>query len=369
MATQNVSQQNEIRCAPAYFKHRWVWIPLPHAPEEAFGANSKLYSFKFSPIDKNEPIEALERRNCNEALQSICAFIREKIDPELLSDRALKDLCKSNNIPLGYVTDRFPQSKLRASLDSTTNHGTKRARRSLKPASFRRFLTKLKSINKRSALIAQILWYLNRNLGRVGIFITLEELLRLSVNDIALEDSEQWICLQRVDLRIKLRHRTMHPLPTYLWKALRRQIHRQSWLVFSNRNGGPLLPSHINAHFAQAGKKAGIQGKISSLSLRRSVKIKAVKKTNTSPKKKLQEVSLEEWELICHRVPSIQERRGRKQKYAPRDILNGILYHLREGCPIRELPPQYPSWKAVDSQYRRWKKKGVFQRILASRQK
>lgn len=49
-------------------------------------------------------------------------------------------------------------------------------------------------------------------------------------------------------------------------------------------------------------------------------------------------------------------------------ILNGILWILRTGAPWRDLPERYGKWTSVYSRFQRWRKKGVWQKVLSELQ-
>ena len=44
-------------------------------------------------------------------------------------------------------------------------------------------------------------------------------------------------------------------------------------------------------------------------------------------------------------------------------MFNAIFYLLRTGYQWRHLPHDFPPWTAVQAQYSRWKRKGVFRSI------
>ena len=46
-------------------------------------------------------------------------------------------------------------------------------------------------------------------------------------------------------------------------------------------------------------------------------------------------------------------------------IVNAILYQLKNGCQWRDLPIDFPNWQTVDSQFRRWKMAGRWEKALA----
>lgn len=72
----------------------------------------------------------------------------------------------------------------------------------------------------------------------------------------------------------------------------------------------------------------------------------------------------EEWERI---KPLVREDlhygpKGRS-KHSRKEMLNAIFYVVRTGCQWRDLPNDFPPWTAVHSQFIRWKKKDLFEKI------
>ena len=45
-------------------------------------------------------------------------------------------------------------------------------------------------------------------------------------------------------------------------------------------------------------------------------------------------------------------------------MINGILFRTRAGCPWRDLPGEYGSWKTVYGRHRRWSLDGTWEQIL-----
>ncbi|ADI37991.1 uncharacterized protein y4sN [Waddlia chondrophila 2032/99] len=71
-----------------------------------------------------------------------------------------------------------------------------------------------------------------------------------------------------------------------------------------------------------------------------------------------------EWEQIKPLLTSSTYRNaGRKPKHSRREMFNAIFYLLRTGCQWRHLPHDFPPWTAVQGQYSRWKRKGVFHMV------
>lgn len=71
----------------------------------------------------------------------------------------------------------------------------------------------------------------------------------------------------------------------------------------------------------------------------------------------------EQWERLCPFLPPQKPHTGRPA-LDHRTVLNGILWVLRTGAPWRDLPERYGKWTTVYSRFQRWRKAGVWDRIL-----
>ena len=71
----------------------------------------------------------------------------------------------------------------------------------------------------------------------------------------------------------------------------------------------------------------------------------------------------EQWERLHPLLPPQKPRTGRPA-LDHRTVLNGILWVLRTGAPWRDLPERYGNWTTVYSRFQRWRKAGVWERIL-----
>ena len=49
----------------------------------------------------------------------------------------------------------------------------------------------------------------------------------------------------------------------------------------------------------------------------------------------------------------------RKRKVNLREVINGLLYVVRTGCQWRNLPSNFPKWRAVNYYFECWKKNGT----------
>ncbi len=66
-------------------------------------------------------------------------------------------------------------------------------------------------------------------------------------------------------------------------------------------------------------------------------------------------------------IAGAESRIGRPSK-DHRTIINGILWVLRTGAPWRDLPEVYGSWSTVASRFYRWRRKGLWERLLSDLQ-
>ena len=70
-----------------------------------------------------------------------------------------------------------------------------------------------------------------------------------------------------------------------------------------------------------------------------------------------------EWQEIKHLFEMDYVKGGRPLLYSKRELLNAVLYILRAGCTWRDLPGDFPDWKAVYKQFQRWKSTGIFEEL------
>jgi hypothetical protein len=71
----------------------------------------------------------------------------------------------------------------------------------------------------------------------------------------------------------------------------------------------------------------------------------------------------ERWEQVAPLLPPQKPTIGRPAK-DHRLILSGILWVARTGAPWRELPTTFGPWETLHSRYRRWRKEGLWERII-----
>lgn len=75
-----------------------------------------------------------------------------------------------------------------------------------------------------------------------------------------------------------------------------------------------------------------------------------------------------EWEILEPLIPAVAED-ATHVSYERREIVNGILYVLRSGCPWRLLPHDLPAWGTVYSYFRIWRNEGIWDQIMETLRK
>lgn len=76
------------------------------------------------------------------------------------------------------------------------------------------------------------------------------------------------------------------------------------------------------------------------------------------------DLSDDEWNRIKHLIKQ-DAHHGPKAhtKFSRREMLDAMFYILRTGCQWRDMPNDFPPWKAVYAQFMRWKEKNLFKKI------
>jgi transposase len=72
-----------------------------------------------------------------------------------------------------------------------------------------------------------------------------------------------------------------------------------------------------------------------------------------------------EWAILEPLIPAVRPG-GRPLEIERREIVNGILYVLRSGCPWRMLPHDLPNWSTVYLYFREWKRAGIWEQVNAA---
>ena len=82
---------------------------------------------------------------------------------------------------------------------------------------------------------------------------------------------------------------------------------------------------------------------------------------------KRHELTDEQWALVDPHVPLSTARTGRPARDR-RTLLNGIFWILCTGAPWRDLPERFGPWQTVYDHFRKWRKSGVFARMIETLQ-
>ena len=70
-----------------------------------------------------------------------------------------------------------------------------------------------------------------------------------------------------------------------------------------------------------------------------------------------------EWARLAPLLPA---RKGGKRRKDDRLVINGILWKLATGAPWRDVPERYGPWQSVYTRFRRWRRAGVWDRMLGA---
>ena len=69
-----------------------------------------------------------------------------------------------------------------------------------------------------------------------------------------------------------------------------------------------------------------------------------------------------EWRVVAPHLPKPCAT-GRPREWPMREIVNGIFYVMRAGCPWRLLPNDLPPWGTIYRWFAAWRDDGRFERI------
>lgn len=73
----------------------------------------------------------------------------------------------------------------------------------------------------------------------------------------------------------------------------------------------------------------------------------------------------EQWGRIEPLLPSSKGKQSRPFR-DHRQVINGIIYRYRTGCPWRDLPEMFGPWQTVWKRHARFSKDGTWDRILTA---
>ena len=71
----------------------------------------------------------------------------------------------------------------------------------------------------------------------------------------------------------------------------------------------------------------------------------------------------EEWGVINPHLPAVNSTE-RPRAWPRREIINGMFYVMRSGCPWRLLPSDLPPWRTVYRWFAKLRDEGRFEKII-----
>lgn len=75
------------------------------------------------------------------------------------------------------------------------------------------------------------------------------------------------------------------------------------------------------------------------------------------------EVTDEQWEVLKTYLGNSPKQTGRPQS-DNRKLLNGVLWILHTGAPLRDLPEYYGPWQTVYKRFAQWQKNDTFKQLF-----
>lgn len=78
------------------------------------------------------------------------------------------------------------------------------------------------------------------------------------------------------------------------------------------------------------------------------------------------DLSEKQWQVLKQHLPA-HPRRGHNYRNH-RQVINGILWHLKTGAPWRDVPERYGPWQTLWDRFTRWERDGTWRRILQALQ-
>ena len=74
-----------------------------------------------------------------------------------------------------------------------------------------------------------------------------------------------------------------------------------------------------------------------------------------------------EWEIFEPLLLQIlpPKKQTRPSNWTKRELFNGILYQLKNGCNWQDLPKDLPPYSTVYWHYKQWRTAGVFEKLMS----
>lgn len=71
----------------------------------------------------------------------------------------------------------------------------------------------------------------------------------------------------------------------------------------------------------------------------------------------------EKWAEIKKVLDRLKRKDGRPPQLSDRLFIEAVSYVARTGIPWRDLPELFGKWSTIYKRFRRWQKKGFFQKL------
>mgnify|MGYP001114811463 FL=1 len=73
-----------------------------------------------------------------------------------------------------------------------------------------------------------------------------------------------------------------------------------------------------------------------------------------------------EWEILEPLLPAVlpKKKRTRPLDWSYRELINGMLYRLKNGCNWEDMPKDLPPYSTVFYHYNQWRKAGTFEPLM-----
>ena len=77
-------------------------------------------------------------------------------------------------------------------------------------------------------------------------------------------------------------------------------------------------------------------------------------------------LSDEEWEVLEPLLPDVlpKKKRTRPLDWSYRELIDGMLYQLKNGCNWEDLPKDLPPYSTVFWHYNQWRKAGTIEKLM-----
>ncbi|CAA9393329.1 hypothetical protein AVDCRST_MAG94-5511 [uncultured Leptolyngbya sp.] len=74
-----------------------------------------------------------------------------------------------------------------------------------------------------------------------------------------------------------------------------------------------------------------------------------------------------EWEIVKPLLSQIlpPKKQTRPAEWTKREILDGILYQLKNGCNWADLPKDFPPYSTVYWHYKQWRAAGSIEQLMS----